>query len=148
MFDHFLPETDIATVLDDHVSDHRHNGVHRLKSVLEHRALTGHNDIYKHWTGQHGAEMTPAMIAHLQNALAEYQHSVTDKAYVDVHNYHFSPHNLALLIDTLFNLDLTDLKVHRLYDTVKGAFEFGIVLQKCKAVTRPSSSSLITDKQR
>jgi hypothetical protein len=137
VFDHFLPETDIAAVLDDHVSDHRKKyGVHRLKSMLEHRALTVHNDIGKHWSGRHGSPYPhPSMIANLQRALEEYQQSRADKRYVDVHNYHFSPHNLAFMVDTLFNLGITDLKVHRLYDTLNGAFEFGIVLQKCSPVT-------------
>lgn len=78
------------------------------------------------------------MIELLKNSLSEYQRSIETKEYVDVHNYHFSPQTLAFVIDTLFNLELTDLKVHRVYDTLNGAFEFGIVMQKCKAVTPPA----------
>lgn len=108
------------------------DGIHRLKAILEHRALTVHNDVPKHWAGDHGPQYPRAVLELLRNGVAEYETSVQEHTYVDVHHYNFTPQGLAFIVDTLHNLGLTELRVHRLYETVKDRFEFGIVLKKCK----------------
>ncbi len=49
-FDHFLAPSTVAGVVDAWKEGRK---VHRLASVLEHRALTTHNDTARHWAGDH-----------------------------------------------------------------------------------------------
>ena len=54
-FDHFIAETSVADVMLAHHLGHR---VHTLASVIEHRALTTHNDPSRHWLGDHADPTT------------------------------------------------------------------------------------------
>jgi hypothetical protein len=45
-FDHFLPESSIADVIDAYYAA---RSTHSLSSVVEHRALTTHNEPLRHW---------------------------------------------------------------------------------------------------
>ena len=50
-FDHFLVPSTTAQVIGAHVE---RRSVHTAASVIEHRALTTHNDPVRHWAGDHG----------------------------------------------------------------------------------------------
>jgi hypothetical protein len=144
VFDHYLTETTIADVLDDYYSslEHPENRVakfHKMRSVIEHRALTVHNDVPRHWDGEHGRPYRTEVLEQLDNAVHEYGTFAASDTYLDVHNYHFTPQGLAFLVDAIHNLGLTNLRVHRLYETLDGRFEFGIVLKKCTSSSRTAS---------
>lgn len=117
-------------MLDDYYESRGVSGFHKLSSVIEHRSLVGHNDVAHHWKGAHGAPYSPDL-ERMKLAVKEYQDHLAANIYIDVHNYHFTPQGLAFIVDTLYNLGLTEMRVHRLYDTLDGHFEFGIVLKRC-----------------
>ena len=138
MFDSFLPTTSIADVLQDYYEDNNSTYVsthnHRMKSIIEHRALTMQST--RHWSSGTNSPFhrRPDRVSDFTDKVQQaVQESTLASSYIDVHNYHFTPQSLAFIIDTLFQLQLIDVRVHRLYDTMHGSSEFGIVLQKCSS---------------
>lgn len=110
-----------------------------MRSVIEHRALTVHNDVARHWREQSGVPYPTNYLERLQQSVNEFEQGLAEKKYIDVHNYHFTPQSLAFIVDTVYNLGLTNIRVHRLYETLEGQFEFGIVFKKCTPVVNIQS---------
>jgi hypothetical protein len=82
-FDHYLPVTSVADVLDAH---ERELEVHSLKSIVNGRSMTTHNHCVEHWKGRHDDTARP--VGHpdrVKRALAEYRAS--DGRYIDVPDY-------------------------------------------------------------
>ena len=123
-FDHFIKESTIADVLDAHDANATR---HRLKSVIEHRALTTHNDVSRHWQGDHGPPVQANQTARVRAALDEYESS--KGSYVDVHAWQFTPFSFREIISTLFKLNMIRLNVHRVYDTLRDRNEFCAILK-------------------
>lgn len=124
-FDHFIAESTLADVVAAHVECRR---VHRLGSVIEHRALTTHNDCTRHWNGEHvdpGYE--GSILARTQAAIQEYESSLG--GYVDVHAWQFTPASFRCLLNQVFLLGYTKLQPVRVYDTPHGSNEFMAVLK-------------------
>jgi SAM-dependent methyltransferase len=123
-FDHFMPASTAADVLDAH-----HNGarVHSLRNVINHRAFTCHNDGALHWLGDHGTYLNNHA-ARVNAAIAEY--NAHDGGYIDVHAWFFTPDSLRELMTTLGELGLTGLSIERLYPSRKDSIEFWMVLQR------------------
>lgn len=122
-FDHFLPVSTIADVLD--ANDDRQ--VHSIRNLVEHRALMTHNDPTRHWVGDHGEPGPPTMRVDLiKSALAE--HSQTD--YIDVHAWKFVPESFRQIMEDLASLGLSDLVPERVYNTPFHCHEFCAVLTK------------------
>lgn len=122
-FDHFIRDTTIADVLDMHVLAAR---VHRPKSVIEHRAMTCHNDPVRHWAGDHGDAHIP--LEAVSRALDEYR--AADGGYVDVHAWQFHPLQFRSIMEQLVDLGLSDLRPIRVYGTLRDSFEFIAVLER------------------
>lgn len=118
-FDHFLPETSVADVLDA-----RGRSVHSLKSVIEHLTMTGHNDALAYWRGQPGPPPDP--MAKLEKALSTFEDA--RGGYIDVHAWQFTPRTFEALIFALNRLGLISLRPHRIYSTPYGRHEFAVVL--------------------
>jgi SAM-dependent methyltransferase len=118
-FDHFLPDSTVAGVLGAYVERRTR---HTLQSVIEHRALTTHNDTLRHWLGDHG---TPRF-GRVPLALDEY--ATADGAYIDVHAWYFTPESFASILRRLAKLSLTHLAT-QVYDTPYGRNEFCAILQ-------------------
>jgi SAM-dependent methyltransferase len=121
-FDHFIKESTIADVIDAHLAGRTS---HAVRSVIEHRALTTHNDSLRHWQADHGTPFTPDQSARVENALSELR---TSEGYIDVHAWQFTPASFRAVIDTLHRLRLIPMQVVRVYNTVFGANEFAAVL--------------------
>jgi hypothetical protein len=120
-FDHFLPESTIADVIDAHLS---RRTVHSVRSIVEHRVLTTHNEALRHWQGDHGTS-SPAL-TRITGALAEIE--ANKGKYVDVHAWQFTPEAFRTLINTISGLGLAPLRSLRVYETPFGNFEFCAVL--------------------
>ena len=120
-FDYSLAPSHIGQVLE---AFHEERKVHRLASVVEHRALTTHNDPQRHWHGDHG-EVT-FNIRRIKDAIIEWQNS--GGTYIDVHAWQFNPDSFATIFNGLYDLNLTKLRVHRVYHTPFGSNEFCAVL--------------------
>jgi len=126
-FDHFLAESTIADVLNAH---YRNDKMHSLKSVIEHRALTTHNNLSAHWRGEHGVpRLQSDGITTIRAAIKEYEAAAG--AYIDVHAWQFTAPSFRQLFKQLFELSYSPLKPVRVYNPVCGTPEFCAILQKC-----------------
>ncbi len=97
---------------------------HSLKSVIEHAALTTHNNASEHWIGQHG---------NLNNNVEKIKGAVKafkSGEYIDVHAWYFTPKSFSEIISYLNQLDYISLKLDRLQHTAVGGIEFYAVLEK------------------
>jgi len=120
-FDHFNRESTIADIINNH---YEKRSKHSLKSVIEHRALTTHNDPAQHWVGSHG---TLSMTAErIKKAIAEYE----SKDYVDVHAWYFTDGSFGHIINLLDELEMIDFKLDELIHTPHKALEFFVALRK------------------
>jgi SAM-dependent methyltransferase len=121
-FDHFLKDSNIAEVIEAH---HQGRERHTLKSVIEHRALTTHNDPADHWNGSHGLDGVDS--ARVRSAITEFEEI---EGYLDVHAWIFTPNSFRSIITELFSLGLTQLSVERIYPTLRGSNEFYAILKR------------------
>jgi SAM-dependent methyltransferase len=122
-FDHFMNESTIADVLDAYRADRK---VHLLKSVIEHRALTTHNDSWRHWAGDHGSPERKML--KVRAAVAEYEKAAG--GYIDVHAWFFTPNSARILFAELLDIGLIELGIEQIYGTRRNANEFWLVLRK------------------
>jgi len=123
-FDHFIPESTLAGVIDAHFHEAK---VHALRSVIEHRALTTHNDPLRHWQGDHG-EFMVSIAERVEAAIAEYR--AAEGSYIDVHAWYFSPASFRSLLAALNESFHTGLYAERIYNTLYGHLEFWAILRK------------------
>ena len=123
-FDAFLAESSIADILDAH---HEKRRVHPLRSVIEHRALTTHNDAPLHWAGEHG-DQYHEQAARIGASIQEYQNA--SGSYIDVHSWYFTPDSAEHILKVLYKLGLTNLRIERMYPTRRNSNEFWMILRK------------------
>ena len=123
-FDHFQVPSTLAKALDRHYS---RAAVHALESVIEHRAMTTHNDATRHWQGDHGS-ISEGFLDRVRSAIEEYE--AARSAYVDVHAWYFTPDSWRSLVTSLRELRMIPFEVARVYPTRWGQNEFWTVL-KC-----------------
>jgi len=121
-FDHFIPESTIADILQAHFEKRT---THTLASVIEHRALTTHNDPKEHWAGRHG---TARGVKGLRAALAEYDSKPGQ--YIDVHAWQFTPESFLQIIEQLHVLGFTRFIPVRVHNTPRNKSEFTAMLQR------------------
>lgn len=125
-FDHFIAESTVAGVINAHVEQRR---VHTLGSVIEHRALTTHNDPGRHWRGDHADPIGGATIAErTRTALREFDDA--RGSYIDVHAWQFTPASFREITSLLCELGYSSMRPVRVYDTGYGRNEFTAILQK------------------
>lgn len=139
-FDHYLPPSTIADVLDAWL---RRLRVHSAANVLRQQVLTTHNDPRRHWRGDHGDVALYADPACLRQALGLVRYS--GEEYLDAHAWQFEPESFRDLIAQLFGLGLTPLRPVRVYATVYGSNEFYAILEKTPAAETPPSDELPPD---
>jgi hypothetical protein len=123
-FDHFFPESRVTEIIQAH-EDQR--VVPRKLIVLEHLALTTHNDAGRHWRGDHGnfgEDVKSRWAAGLQHFNA------ANGGYVDVHCWQFTPKGFFDSINLLFELGYIDFKCTRYHETAINDLEFYAVLEK------------------
>ena len=128
-FDTFLASSTIADVLDAH---HDRRTSHVLRSVIEHRALTTHNDSVRHWSGDRGS---PYYNRVERIICAEREYKASTGGYIDVHAWYFTPESMRVLLSTLQELNYIGLELERLYPTRRPSNEFWMVLKKIGAVS-------------
>ncbi|MNL71863.1 hypothetical protein D3C87_1970870 [compost metagenome] len=96
--------------------------------MLEHIALTAHNEAGAHWGGQHGESPFDAPAGRLKLAMDMMEQRAD--SYIDVHAWKFTPEVFRNIFAGLVALELIPLEVLRVYDTPQGRNEFGVVLRK------------------
>lgn len=123
-FDHHIAESTIADVIEAHREQRRR---HSLASVIEHHALTTHNDPRLHWAGDHGPAVRADRVAQVEKAMRS--HDFNPGRYIDVHAWYFTPDSFRTTIETLTELGLIGLELAGVYDTAHGRNEFCAVLR-------------------
>ena len=134
-FDALLPESRFE---DIRAAYQERRKTHTLRSVIEHRAYTTHNECGRHWIGD---SADPGL--HLRDqriASAEETFNAAQGAYVDVHAWQFTPDSFRGIIEAINNMDLPDfdLSVVRVYQTIYGSHEFCAILKKNEARSEPA----------
>ena len=123
-FDHFLTPSTVAQVLGAHLEN---RAVHTLSSVVEHRALTTHNDPARHWAGDHG-DPKENRAARIASAIQEI--SDANGAYIDVHAWYFTPQSFRQIITDLSATKHIPFSVQTMFPTRPNSNEFWTILQK------------------
>lgn len=125
-FDRAMSESNLASIIEAH---HENRRFHTQKSIVEHLALTTHNDPLRHWKGDsfdsdYQAKV-PARIKHALDVVERVKGT-----YFDVHAWQFSSATFGTIITHLRETGFIDLHPERVYSTPFGRFEFTAVLQK------------------
>lgn len=124
-FDRSLPETKISDIIEAHRSARR---VHRLASVIEHRALVTHNNHEQHWQERraHAFErINPDLV---RAAIDEFDTAAGH--YIDVHAWQFTPFSFANIVDCLIRLDMIPFRGFSVHGPVAGRNEFTAFLHR------------------
>lgn len=127
MFDVPIAASTIADVLEAYYNPVR---VHTLKSVVEHLALTTHNDARQHWESFQPGRLQPASPVSVDRVKVAVEKWQSTDEYIDVHKWQFTPDSFAEIIAILQKMQLTRFKVARIYPTQFGQLEFWAIIQK------------------
>lgn len=122
-FDKYIATSTIAEVIQAHTEQRT---THCLRSVIEHRSLTTHNNSLVHWL-RPGA-LRPAVSANSVSAAVNEWRQAEGK-YIDVHAWYFTPDSFIELVDLLVRLGYIKLKVDKLYTTTFGSNEFWVIFK-------------------
>lgn len=125
-FDALIPESNLAEVIVAHV-EHRER--HQLRSVIEHRCLTVHNNPWRHLFGLHGGSKYNFK-NEIESAINEFNIS-TD--YIDVHAWYFTVLSFENIIMSLFESGYIDMEIDMIYPTAPGQYEFFVIFKKCNS---------------
>jgi hypothetical protein len=126
-FDHFIKESTIADIISQYINK---KSIHSVKSIIEHRSLICHNDAGRHWNNDHGNQVYIDHPYTIPNAIKEYNTSVINNEYIDVHSLQFTPESFKIIVDILNNIDYIDLVIDNIYSTIKNSCEFFVILKK------------------
>jgi len=122
-FDHFKKDTDIYDVLQSYYEkSYRPRFVDVLRFVTQ---LT-HNNCVDHWDNKHGEVDTKGLVAHYPALLDMYQ----NRSYMDAHVSYFTPENFMKIVETLNEMKLVNVQIHKLYHTFRNNLEFYVILKK------------------
>lgn len=124
--DHFIPRSNLAQIIESYIENRI---FHPMRSFLECRALTTHNEASKHWKGDHGDPFS-SIKERIENAIAECKKSLMLKEYVDLHAWYFIPTSFKKIIEGLNTLSYTRFTIERIYPTRYGTNEFWAILKK------------------
>ena len=126
-FDHYQTVSTIAQVLEAYYSG---RSAHTLQSVIEHVAMTSHEDADHYWD----EPCTPRPPVNPQDVREAIELWQSDDP-VDVHAWFFTPDTFREIITTLHALGLIGFELERLYPTVSGSNQFYAIL---RAVAEPT----------
>jgi len=125
-FDALIPESSILDIIKAHEEKLTTPSIWK---VIEHRALTTHNDPVLHWQNNHGVQNLD--ILGRFNA-AKYEFENARGRYIDVHCWQFTPDSFLVIIDALNKLGLIDFKIEKVWETSENDLEFCAILKKCE----------------
>lgn len=126
-FDHFIPESTIAQVIEAHVYRRRQ---HSLATLLTDRLMHTHNDPAEHWAGRHGKEPRFSMGERHTLVRRVLTECLGASGYLDAHAWQFTPHSFRSISCELRSLEMICLDPLRVYQTSFNSFEFYAALGK------------------
>ena len=125
-FDHFIPESHVIEVVNANVEEQR---TPTKTDVLQHFAMTTHNDPSRHWVGDHG-EIKSDLFSRL--AAAERKYEDANGEYIDVHCWQFTPESFFKIIGGLYERSYIDFKCTKIFETDRNQSEFFAILEKVR----------------
>lgn len=125
-FDHYMSLSNLGQIIESHIEN---KILHSLRSFIECRALTTHNDAEKHWKGDHGNPL-PSLKEKIENAIVEHKKASILKEYVDLHAWYFTPNSFKSIIEGLHLASYIQFTVARIYPTRYKKNEFWAILKK------------------
>ena len=124
-FDADLPRSKISEIFNAH---NEKREAHTLGSVIEHSALTTHNDCVAHWQDKGKGEYKRLGVERIRNAIAAFNSA--EGAYIDVHAWQFEPYSLSDILGALIKLGYIDFRKVSCRGPVHNTFEFTLELFK------------------
>ena len=140
-FDHFRNPSNIFEILDSYYSNQDKPSP---VALLENKYFTTHNDSNKHW--QYFASSftnTFVNINEKKHFLKSQNQKIINEIedikklyikckneYIDAHCWKFAPFTFENIINLLFETKFIDLKIEKVYKTLKGSNEFYVILKK------------------
>lgn len=125
-FDAMIDTSNIAEIVAAHIEGRK---VHSLASVIEHRALTTHNETGRHWQGAHADDSyEESILTRVRQSVAEWKHAAG--GYIDVHAWQFTPASFRQNVGWLKELGLIDLEIEFVNETPRDLNEFTAALRK------------------
>jgi len=123
-FDHYISTSTLTAILKAYSEGKKKPDIW---NVIEHRALTTHNDPERHWNGDSGDAL-----ANLKQRWhdAVNEHFIANDSYIDVHCWQFTPDSLKVILKALYVLDYIDFEIVQVFDTPNNDLEFCVVLKK------------------
>jgi SAM-dependent methyltransferase len=124
-FDANLPFSKISDVINAFIDKRK---LHTLGSIIEHRALTTHNDPLRHWTEKKSILYKPIDVDKVSSAIEEFKNS--SNQYIDVHAFQFDPMTFSDILNTLIKLKLINFRSVEVNGPVYASFDFTLMLKK------------------
>ena len=127
-FDRFnLPST-IIDVLMAHIDQNKN---HTLKSFLQDRLTTGHNETIRYWKNDPGVpKINGKSFSDVLDLVAEYRSTISNEIYVDVHAWMFTDKTFIEIFSRLKEMGFISLDVERVESVKRGNNEFWILIRK------------------
>lgn len=124
-FDAELPISKISEVIN---AFYERRSRHTIGSVIEHRALTTHNDALRHWQNSQSNFYRPIQTVQIRDAIDEFESSAG--SYIDVHAWQFHPLTFSDILTTLIELEMVKFSKVNCNGPVFGRNEFTVTIQK------------------
>lgn len=127
-FDNFKNESTIEDVLSMYYNK---SNFHSIKPVILGHLYSTHNNAKLHWNNEHGKFNDKDYVKRLKDVINLYEtETIKNKKYIDVHSLYLTPESFQKIIKILYEVEFIDLKIDRIYPTLKNTFEFYVVLKK------------------
>jgi len=124
-FDHFQSPSTIVDAISAHLLAPTN---HTLNSFLDDRLLTSHNNPLDYWRGSYGEmKLDHLDLTAIYNYFNEY---AAAEEYLDVHAWKFTPKTFKSISETLFRLEIVQLKLKYIAATFPGNNEFWVVFER------------------
>jgi SAM-dependent methyltransferase len=140
-FDRFKKPSDIFGILNKY-----YNKIDKpqAEQLLEDKYFTAHNNSVDHWNNfsKMYSNIFVSINEHesfIHSKKAEIIKNISDikniietnnEKYIDAHCWKLTPFTFSYIIDILYNTNLIDLSIERVYRTIKGSNEFYAILKK------------------
>lgn len=124
-FDANLPLSKISEMINAHCDKRK---MHTIGSVIEHLALTTHNDSVRHWRERASYQYEPIDSERVMKALKRF-HDGGGK-YIDVHAWQFDPMSLSDILSCLISISYIDFSRVVCNGPVYGRNEFTLIVHK------------------
>ncbi|MFC1455631.1 class I SAM-dependent methyltransferase [Microvirga arabica] len=128
-FDFFKPTTGVEDVVTTHLDPHGEEG-HFLRCFLLEELRRAHNDPVRHWAGDHGdpVGLQGRRVGQLRGKYEGVRcRPVVRSGY---HRWVFDEDSFVELVNALYNLGLSPLRVRACYNTVRNSLSFNAVLSR------------------